>query len=91
MNRPTLATITLLGARRRRLGLKEADLAARCSMRLDQLRRFERGQFLPSPLQAYLLAQALKLDPDAFCRWVILRLLLYPEYLAEHVNSLAVS
>ena len=75
-----------LAARRRQLHLSRAELAARCDISVDDLRRIERGQFAPSPAQAFQLAFELHIDVEPFCRWTLEQLfIMHPEYLAEHV------
>ena len=79
-----------LAARRHHLELSRAELARRCYMSVADLQRIEQGRFVPSPSQAYALADELELDPQPLCRWTIHQLLIaHPEYLAEHVARAA--
>lgn len=73
----------LLSARRRLLGLSEAALATFCEMPVDQVRRLERGQYVPAPSQACSLAQILGIDRDALSRWALKALFRHPQYLIE--------
>ena len=85
---PTLGAA--LAARRHHLDLSRAELARRCHMELADLRRIEQGRFVPSPSQAYRLADELEIDPEPLCRWTIHQLLIvHPEYLREHVARAA--
>ncbi len=85
---PTLGAA--LAARRHHLELSRSELARRCRMSVADLGRIEQGRFVPSPSQAYALADELELDPQPLCRWTIHQLLIvHPEYLAEHVARAA--
>lgn len=79
-----------LAARRHDLDLSRVELARRCHMSVADLRRIEEGQFVPSPSQAYQLADELQIDPEPLFRWTIHQLVIvHPEYLAEHVARAA--
>ena len=75
----------LFSARRLALGLSTQELAARCNLTSAMIERLEEGRFLPSPSQAFQLAQALGFDPMALAEWVMTQLLYRRELLAEHV------
>ena len=81
MNLPQVGA--LFAARRRLLGISEADLAAGCDIGIDLLRRLERGQYVPSPSQAYSLAHALHFDTQDVCTWAVKALFQHPQYLVE--------
>ena len=76
--------VTFAG-RRRLLGISEADLAARCGIDIDLLRRLERGQYVPSPSQACSLAHVLHFDTQDVCSWAVKALFQHPQYLVEVV------
>ncbi len=76
-----------VAARRLHLDLSRAELARRCHMRVADLRRIEQGRFVPSPSQAFGIAQQLQFDPEPYCAAMIRELFVHPEYLAEHVRA----
>jgi transcriptional regulator with XRE-family HTH domain len=81
--------LPLLSDRRRALNYSPEDLSARCGLPAETIELLERGQFLPSPSQAYQLALALDIDPVGLGSWAMTELLLHPEQLAEHIARTA--
>ena len=73
----------LLAERRRHRNLSHADLAQSAGATAAEIRRLEEGIWVPSPSQAWTLAEVLGLEPEAFAAWALRQLLLRPAYLAE--------
>ncbi|MGH3426449.1 MAG: helix-turn-helix domain-containing protein [Mycobacteriales bacterium] len=79
-----------LAGRRLQLHLSRTELARRCDLPVADLRRIEHGRFVPSPAEAYRMADELEIDPQPLCRWAIRQLfIVHPEYLAEHAGRAA--
>jgi transcriptional regulator with XRE-family HTH domain len=79
----------ILAERRRHRNLSHADLGRICGAAAGDIRRLEEGRWVPSPSQAWALADVLGLEPEAFAAWTIRQLLFHPELLAQHVLSAA--
>jgi transcriptional regulator with XRE-family HTH domain len=79
----------ILADRRRHRNLSPAELGRMCGAAASEISRLEEGRWVPSPSQAWSLAQVLGLEPEAFAAWSIRQLLFRPELLAEHVLPIA--
>lgn len=74
----------LLAERRRHRNLSHEDVARMCDANPGDIRRFEEGLWLPSPVQAWSLAPVLGFEPEEFAAWTIRQLIFHPQLLAEH-------
>jgi transcriptional regulator with XRE-family HTH domain len=75
----------ILAERRRHRNLSPVALSRMCGVTVGEINRLEEGRWVPSPSQAWTLAEVLDLEPEAFVAWAIRQLLFRPELLAEHV------
>ena len=79
----------ILAERRRHRNLTPANLAQVCGATAVQIRLLEEGRWVPSPLQAWSLAEVLGLEPEELAAWAMRQLILHPAWLAEHVLATA--
>jgi transcriptional regulator with XRE-family HTH domain len=75
----------ILAERRRHRNLSHADLGRICGAAVGDIRRLEQGRWVPSPSQAWSLAEVLGIEPEDLAAWAIRQLLFHPELLAGHV------
>ena len=79
----------ILAERRRHRNLSVIELGQLCGTTAREIRRLEEGRWIPSPSQAWSLAEVLGLEPEELAAWAVRQLLFHPELLAEHVLSAA--